>query len=318
MNIFILISGYFQIKSEKLNIKRLVGLWLVMSFYVLVPMIINLISKDTIFRIRSLALLFLRTLFPIGTNFWWFMTSYFMLSLISPFLNRLLRSLSKADYKKLIIILMLFWCVIPTLLPLLSYDFSTLGWFVLVYSVAGYIRLYPPHPNRKVSWRTLSIILYFLNFIFLVALYMAGKYIPFIHNLVRDKVISRYFQAQALLIFLTALAIFISFSQAAPKESTMINKIAGAMTGVYLIHDGAIVKPFIWMNIVHAGSMINSPWFIPYTALAAILVFIACTGIELLRQAVLGPLFQKVSDKIACFIERIYRSQWLSTFVEYF
>lgn len=315
VDIFILIMGYFQIMSEKLNIKRIAGLWLVMSFYSLIPSFFQLTVDNTLLNLRSILLIVANTLFPIGRNIWWFMTTYFLVLLLSPYLNKLLRSLKKTEYRKMITVFLILWCVIPSVFPL-SYNFSDLGWFVLLYSIAGYVRLFPPKTKHTNSYLKFAVIFYFLNFLFLSILYIGGIYIPFLHIRIENGLLSRYYQENIILPFLVALMAFLYFSQRKDYFNSRINKIAGAMAGVYLIHDNGIVRPFIWQHIVCASAWFNSPWFIVYTALAAIFVFAACTGIELLRQVLLGPLFSKASDVIKDFAEHILHSSYLSKLFE--
>lgn len=315
VDIFILIMGYFQVMSEKLNIKRVAGLWLMMSFYSLIPSFIQLAAESTLLNLRSILLIGECTLFPIGRNIWWFMTTYFMVLLLSPYLNKLLRSLKKTEYRKMMTVFLILWCVIPSAFPL-SYNFTDLGWFVLLYSVAGYVRLFTPKTKQKNRYLKLAFIFYFLNFLILSILYIGGIYFPFLHIRIENGMLSRYYQENIILPFLVALMVFLYFSQRKDYFNPRINRIAGAMAGVYLIHDNGIVRPFIWEHIVCAETWFNSPWFIFYTALAAIFVFAACTGIELLRQVLLGPLFSKTSDVIADFVEHILHNGYVSRLFE--
>lgn len=68
-----------------------------------------------------------------------------MLYLISPFLNKLINALDREEYKKLLIIILIPFCLLSILPTEMSLD-KTGGygiiWFVCLYFVAAYIRNY--------------------------------------------------------------------------------------------------------------------------------------------------------------------------------
>lgn len=79
VNCFIIISGYYEIRISHKKTFRLI-------FQALLFFIICTILKYFIwnqFSVRSLI-----HLLPISTNTWWFLTKYFILMLLSPFINK--------------------------------------------------------------------------------------------------------------------------------------------------------------------------------------------------------------------------------------
>ena len=61
---------------------------------------------------------------------------------------------------------------------------------------------------------------------------------------------------------------------------------ASATFGVYLIHDNNLVRPFLWRVVFKNASFQNSPYLIPYSIGVVILVYVACTAIEILRSKI--------------------------------
>ena len=96
VDVFVLISGYFLIndKAGIFNIKRILKFWGQVFFYSIAIYCIFGIAGVSEFGIASLV----ETLFPITFGSWWFASTYFVLYLIHPFINILLRNLDKATF----------------------------------------------------------------------------------------------------------------------------------------------------------------------------------------------------------------------------
>ena len=137
VNIFILISGYFLIKSKENKISKLLKFWLQVFFYSVVIYIIALCLKIENFTVIN----FIKSIFPITFRTWWFASVYFVLYLIYPYLNILLNNLTKEQYKKLLLLMTICWSLIQTLTNQ-NFEGNDLIWFIYVYSIAGYIRLW--------------------------------------------------------------------------------------------------------------------------------------------------------------------------------
>jgi len=137
VNIFVLITGYFLINTERIKINKILKLWGQMFFYALLIYVIFIMSGLKEFEIKT----FIKTLFPIMNETWWFASVYFLLYIISPFLNIVLKNIDRNTYKKMIWFMLGLWCIMPTF----KYEgnqFNSLIWFVVLYCISGYIRLY--------------------------------------------------------------------------------------------------------------------------------------------------------------------------------
>ena len=99
VNAFFFISGYYSIK---LKAKKLIVLYFEMFFYLSIWYLIMLFSGE--FKLLSAASLkyILNIIFPFETL--WFMGVYFLLCVLSPFINDYINSLDKASQKKLLVI----------------------------------------------------------------------------------------------------------------------------------------------------------------------------------------------------------------------
>ena len=97
VNIFIIISGFFLINSKKVNINKLIKLLAQLFFYSIIIFIIFVLFRIEPFEIKGLIKHIL------GYPVWWFAKAYLILYLFHPYINKFLNSLSKAEYKKLIV-----------------------------------------------------------------------------------------------------------------------------------------------------------------------------------------------------------------------
>ena len=138
VNVFVLVSGYFLItaRGELFNLRRILKFWGQVFFYS--------VSIYLMFRLLGIGELTSKPvtdiLFPITFRQWWFASTYFVLYLLHPFINRLLRNLSKEEFQRFLVLLMIIWCMIPTI-SRVSFQSNNLLWFVTLYCVAAYIRL---------------------------------------------------------------------------------------------------------------------------------------------------------------------------------
>ena len=147
VNCFVLLSGYFMIES-KFRPSKLITLWLEVVFYSLVIRIIWFATGQKAFSIVSLISCF----FPVLTGRYWFITIYFGLYLISPFLNIAIRAMTKRQFTALNLILFVLFSVWNSLHPSIAGMNSGggwgLAWFIVLYFAAAWFRLYRENDNK--------------------------------------------------------------------------------------------------------------------------------------------------------------------------
>ena len=142
VDIFILISGYYLINSKKtFDLKKIIKFNLQLLFYSCSIYILFrfLLHKPYVAGAKY-------NLFPAFTNMWWFATCYFMLFLIYPFLNVLAHNISQDSYKKMLILGLSLYSLLMTFFPFPI--FNEFLWFIILYLLAAYIRLYSWKPRK--------------------------------------------------------------------------------------------------------------------------------------------------------------------------
>lgn len=285
---FVLISGFFLINdtSSKLSATKVLKLWGHVFFYSSVIFLIYVGFTGSI-SIKEL----IKAFMPITQRTWWFASAYFVLFLIHLYLNAFLRSLNKREYQHYLLLLLFLWCIIPTFL-LSSFESNDLIWFITLYSVAGYFRLYGM--NEKVNQHAgkLAIIIMLITYASCVLFTLLGTKWPFFENHR-----TFFYGANKLPTFLTSVCLLIAFSNLKIGCTKWLNRISSATFGVYLMHEHFILRPILWKNIFHNASYQDSLLLIPYSIAVMIIVYGICTLIDLLRQRFIEQIFMKSVDR---------------------
>lgn len=72
-----------------------------------------------------------------------FAVGYFILCLLIPFLNSMLNGLEKEQFKRMVITLLIIWCIVPTVtMGVWGDNFGKISGFIIMYLLGAYIRLY--------------------------------------------------------------------------------------------------------------------------------------------------------------------------------
>lgn len=184
-------------------------------------------------------------------------------------------------------LLLVMWCLIPTITQK-SFQGNYFLWFVTLYCVAGYIRIYGFFADFSVKrWTLIFVLSSVLKYSTAVIYILLGTKIPYFYDN------SLYFYGRESLFTLAcALSFFMIFEKLNMKYHKWINVIARATFGVYLIHDNRIVRPLLWNRIFENARYQNSLKIIPYSIAVAAFVFVVCTIVELLRQRVFSIIFK--------------------------
>lgn len=292
VNIFVLISGYFLINNNKnsFNFQRIKKTWDSVFFYSVGFEVFFVVLYFVVKERLDLSNL-LNSFFPITTSQWWFASTYFVLYLIHPFLNKLLLSLDRKTYQTILLVAGFCWCIIPTFAKS-SYESNSLLWFVFIYSLSGYIKLYGFNPKLKnyhyaATVLTVSALTYFSSVLISI---LGSKSDDF-------SLTSTYFYStQSLPVLVISVCLFMTFATTNIKNSRLINTTASATFGVYLIHENHYLRNIFWQTIFKNSSYQNSIMIIPVSIVAVVSVYMICTVIELVRQLFIEKTFTKITD----------------------
>ena len=301
VNLYVLITGYYMIFS-KIKFKKIIKMWFSVVFYSLVILVIYKILGNSI-GIKDV----IKSIMPICSELYWFVTAYIALYMLSPFINKLIKHLEKRQYLILLIILFIFLVVIKTIFidsaSIESQNGASLIWFIYLYLVAGYIRLYYKEKFNKNVYLWVAIL---ITIIVAIIRYVSIKYL--------GKEMTRLITFNNIFAFVGTICIFIFFKNV-KIQNTVCNKIIGAIApltlGVYLIHENPYINNSIW-NLLYTYRFSNSQYLILHFTISIILVFITCAIIEFIRVKLFTileniSLVKKLYEKIDKINEKFWR-----------
>ncbi|MEG0643134.1 MAG: acyltransferase family protein [Clostridia bacterium] len=253
VNNLVLISGYFLIDAN-FKVKKVLKLWAQVLFYSIGFLLIGIFIGQSINKEQLV-----QSIFPIITkNGYWFMTVYMCLYVLSPYINKLIKSLSKKQHFVLLTILIVIFSIIPTILPSENSLDPTMGcgiiWFITLYIVATYLKLYGSDIKGKQY-----IMLYIAAALILFTIKQFLECILIKMNISTD-ILFRLCNYNFILIFIGSTSLFMFFKDL--KINKNINKkiiafITPLTLGIYLINDNAIGIKLLYNSFYKASNYIN-------------------------------------------------------------
>lgn len=298
VDIFLLISGYFSVTSKRFRYSRVIRLWLQGFFYAVGIYLALILTKAIKFKTVD----FLLNFIPVSAQIWWFLTCFFIITLLSPLLHRMYRSLSQSTFKKALAVMTVFWILMYTVLNLNGFANELVSMFYM-YSIGAYIRLWRDEKKNRPVVCILSAIV--------IMLLSCGLTIGVKQIVTEDykRFVANYFGSTSLFVAAAAVLLFIGFKNIRIGEIKWLNAIAAATFGVYLIHEDPYMRGVLWSRIFKTTSHAHSSDLIFISLWVTAAVFAACIVIELLRihlieRWYLKPL-RKHDDQISAFVERV-------------
>ncbi len=308
VNVYMLISGFFLTES-KFRCTRLIQLVCQVLFYsLLVPVVLMAAGVLSVSDLNLYKLL--QYVLPVEMEQYWFATAYVMLYLLSPILRCAVHHMKKTQLKATIIILLLFWSVNKSVLPVrltideLGYDAL---WFVCVYLCAAYIRLYGIKwfdRAGKGAWGYLAGCVGILGITLAIrALYLVtGKF--------EDFLIATYHYNHILNLF-AAICLFYACYHWKIKEGRLASiavKVAPYTFGVYLLHEQVEIR-YLWPVWLGASTEGSPVWFTVRCILSVLVVFVAGVLADWIRSLIftgIGRVF--AGGRIQNFLSRLDRT----------
>lgn len=294
VNLFVLISGYFLVTTKSIKISKVLIFWLQIFFYSVVIYAVFCITGSNHFNLKNL----IENLFPLTYSKWWFATSYFVLLIFSPYINIILRSFSKKQYLCFISLLVGIFCVILSLSQQI-YLCDDIIWFVVLYCVAGYIRLYEKD-IRSIS-KIIKLLIIISTLLLFIVVFLSDSKKAF--TIKSFSITTILYDMVSIPIFMISIVIFMAFLKIKIPNNRFINIVSSATFGVYLIHDSDYIRPFIWETVFKNNTFADSNIMIPYSVFVILMVFVCCTIIELLRKYLIEKNYMPLVNKAASFIE---------------
>lgn len=289
VTIFILITGYYMIEN-KWSLKKVIKIILETLFYT-VGITITFYLSGYLTLTKEIIYI---SLTPIIHSTYWFVTTYIILYLLTPFINKMLKQLTKKEYEKFVIILIIIQSIIPMIF-LVENTISNLGWFILIYSIGAYIKLYPnKYFENKSLNKKLTIILYFILYGIMILI----DYLNYKYNISLKKIDSIYYtNINSIFILLISICLFLCFLKIEIKSNKIINILAKSTLGVYIIHDNPFMRRFLWKVIFTYQYNLETWKLIIFAIDSVFLVYITCIIIDQIRLNTIDKIENKIIEK---------------------
>lgn len=289
VNCYVLLSGYF-LKEAGWKPGRVWSLLCQVLFYSLLIPVFLLMTG--VVPAGALGVYdWLGFAFPFGTEHYWFATAYLVMYLFAPFLTAGLDKMKKKDLQILLAVLLAFFSLEKTILPLrlatdrYGYDF---GWFLCLLVLAGYIRIYGiswlEKQSHAVGAYALSCLLIWL--LALCSNTMGANMEAFVYYA------DMPYTYNHLLCLAGAVSLFYVFKNLRVKEgwfAQAVRRFAPYTFGVYLLHEHILVR-CEWMKWLGADKVTGRFLFVPHMIGCVLLVYAAGTAVDAIR----AWIFKKV------------------------
>lgn len=294
VNVYMLISGYFLVESS-FKVGRLLSLLLQVIFYsLLVPIVLVCIGVLPASGISIYQLL--QYVFPTLMEQYWFVTAYVLMYLLSPFLATAVHHMSKRKLEislgLLLVVMSLSKSILPVQLEMDHFGYDAL-WFVCVYLVAAYIRLYgiPFFSSGKKS-----LAMYFVGAVGIYALSMLLHLIC-VKTGSLEFFVDTAFDYNHVFNLFTAIALFYAFLHskiADGKLSNLICKLGGWSFGVYLLHEQVEIR-YLWPKWLGADKVMTIGELLLTSIASVIVVFLVGVFIDAFRQWLFAAIGKMLS-----------------------
>lgn len=306
--IFFSISAWFLLDQEQTVKNSLRRIWLM--------------EKEVLFWSLCLACLYLifapaemnkklliKSFAPLNMNVWWYATAYAIFLALLPFLSKGLKALGRNNHLILATIALIIWGVrsfIPGMMD--GYTNNLTGAFGLIYVfilISAYKWYMHPFTTKQIllmiGLGCVFFILYTLVSAFLslfgyqVGIYIAGDW--------------------KLPVIMIGFGLFLLFSRIT-IHSRIINRIAQAAFGVYLITDYGASEKLLWQRWFNLEYLYQKPFAILQILGILLTIYIICTLIDFARQGLFaitvnrhqGRWFNLLWDAVSAKVDR-YRER---------
>lgn len=287
VNCFILITGYFCINS-RFKLEKIIKLLSQVLFYsILVYIVYGFvdITPSSWYYI----------LFPNTFSVWWFTSTYILIYLLSPYINKIINNSSEAENTRLLLLLLFLYCFLPTIFGFFINDtekfpyYNRLIWLIIIYILGAYIRKY----NLNLFSNLEKSIKHFCISTMLIALSIVTIDIVF-----ENVSINYFWRPNTILMLYMSVSLFMVFKNLKIKNNIVINKIASTTLGIYLMHDGPLM--YLWWNNFFDSTYILSNLRTNFYMLLIVVVIIFITGmiVDFIRQFIFKYTIDKIINKV--------------------
>lgn len=287
VDLFALLTGWLDARQGNIVRKpstfRLIELLLIVFFYsFLITIIFLIFFPNKVQGIKEIVM----GLFPMLFGRYWYITCYIPIALIKPYLSKSLNELSIRLHKKICLLLIIIFSIIPTLsmidLFAIKWGYSTM-WLFICYIIGSYLNRI--QNSIKFSSKRLLMIFFGISVLLLLLKIVAWNF--------GSENVGRFIEYTSPFILLNACIALLFFSKIKIRlGSKCLCLLSSVAFDVYIIHchifiyDFILNSNFLWINNF-------SFYLIPVIIIGlAIICYIALSCIGIIR----NYIFNTMSD----------------------
>lgn len=277
--VFVLISGYFGIRLKP---KKMIQLDLMLIFYCWIGLALRFLWGEAQGYGGEQILSYV---FPvIGRNSWYF-TCYFALAFLSPFLNEFVERLSKENFRKLLIAMLIIFSGITTVC---FFDITQDGGkgivnMTLLYLIGRYIRL---HEDKRTCSRSKLVGAYLVISLACIAL-NGALYVA------TGTVQNRFARDNTLFTIAASVCIFLLFKEI-HFSNKWVNAIAAHVPAVFTME--WTLRGIITAYMFNYLAWNESNWHELILLGICVLLIVMGTVADWLRLTVFGRIEEKLAE----------------------
>lgn len=303
---FVMLSGYF-LCMHTFRLKKVFSLWIQAFFWSLLLYLLLCACGVVAFQWGAL----LKACLPFTQRRYWFVTSYFLMYLLMPFLNAAIRTMSQRQHAAFLTAFFAVYIALQNVvfwIKFTSMDETDPLLFAFLYVLAAYFRRYPPKRTRK----------NYISIMTLLCLFAAAWKI--VVSELTSRITGRamgadVFLANNSITMILAAACLFRFFEGLQISNRHVQKITVLLTpltfGVYLIHEQPEVRKFLWWQLLRPDRFAKSPLLVGILIGIAAAVFLTCAILEFFRQKAFNTLYvEKIISAISNKAESC--SAWLT------
>lgn len=255
VNLFFLLTGYFLCERNN-RLSKIVSLWGKTVFISISIYLVACITGIMEFGKKEL----IQFLFPVLFKRYWFIQTYIVLALLLPFLSMLVKNLSDRQHFVLVIILIIFFSLHQTFIPV-KYTLNTtqgygIAWGVILAIVGSLIK-----KNVEKIKKIMPIGICLGGYI-LVAIGIFITNWLIVKFDIAQGITSRgnFYAYNSISVFLEALFLFLFFVKMEDRigSNKVINQIGPSILTVYLISAHPALLTYLWTDIFKLTGVIET------------------------------------------------------------
>lgn len=290
VNLFFLLTGYFA-QGNRIRFGKTIELWIKTIIYSAGIYIISCIIGN-VFERKIL----IKYMLPITFKTYWYMQVWVVLSLVAPFIAKVLDNVDEKAHFVLILILVFFFSLHQTFIPVSSTLDQTQGygiiWAIVMLVIGSWIHKYAESYIKKIP-----AVVFLVGYILSSLTIFASNYLIVKFDIAQG-VTSRgnFYAYNSLTVLVQSLCLFAYFARKAYDfhNIKLVNAISINIIAAYLITAHPVLLYPLWDNILNMRAYWTMPAF--YVILAVLFTVVAIL-ICVITDKVLDFILYKLSIK---------------------